>query len=35
MSEIEVEMKLYIEECQRLRNKVEEIIKSKDTFADP
>ena len=33
--ELEVEGKLYIEECQRLRNQLEEVIKSKDTFADP
>lgn len=35
MQEIEMEMKLYIDECQRMRNKMEDIIKSKDTFADP
>ncbi len=35
LTEIEVEMKLYIDECQRLRGKMEEVIKSKDTFADP
>mmetsp|Transcript_4509 Transcript_4509/g.5591 ORF Transcript_4509/g.5591 Transcript_4509/m.5591 type:complete len:224 (+) Transcript_4509:359-1030(+) len=33
--EIEVEIKLYIEECARLRQQLEEVIKSKDTFADP
>ena len=33
--EIEVEVKMYIEECARLRQQLEEVIKSKDTFADP
>lgn len=33
--EMEVEVKLYIEECARLRHQLEEVIKSKDTFADP
>lgn len=33
--EIEVEIKLYIEECARLRQQLEEVIKTKDTFADP
>lgn len=28
-------MKLYIDECARLRQQLEEVIKSKDTFADP
>ena len=33
--EIEVEVKLYMEECARLRHQLEEVIRSKDTFADP
>lgn len=28
-------MKMYIDECTRLRHQLEEVIKSKDTFADP
>ena len=28
-------MKLYIDECARLRQQLEEVIRSKDTFADP
>ena len=35
IAEIEVEMKMYIDECTRLRHQLEEVIKSKDTFADP
>ena len=35
ISEIEVEMKMYMDECTRLRHQLEEVIKSKDTFADP
>lgn len=35
MQEIELEIKLYMEECARLRSQLEEVIKSKDTFADP
>jgi hypothetical protein len=35
IAEIEVEMKLYMDECTRLRHQLEEVIKSKDTFADP
>lgn len=35
VAEIEVEMKLYIDECARLRGQLEEVIRSKDTFADP
>ncbi len=35
ITEIEVEMKLYMDECTRLRRQLEEVIKSKDTFADP
>ena len=33
--EIEIEVKLYMEECARLRHQLEEVIRSKDTFADP
>ena len=33
--EFEVEIKSYMDECVRLRNSLEEVIKSKDTFADP
>lgn len=33
--EIEVEVKMYMEECARLRHQLEEVIRSKDTFADP
>ena len=28
-------MKMYMDECTRLRHQLEEVIKSKDTFADP
>jgi hypothetical protein len=28
-------MKLYMDECARLRAQLEEVIRSKDTFADP
>ena len=35
IGEIEVEMKMYMDECTRLRHQLEEVIKSKDTFADP
>lgn len=35
IAEIEVEMKLYMDECARLRSQLEEVIRSKDTFADP
>ena len=35
ITEIEVEMKMYMDECTRLRHQLEEVIKSKDTFADP
>ena len=35
ISEIEVEMRAYIDECTRLKHQLEEVIKSKDTFADP
>ena len=35
LTEIEVEVKLYMDECARLRHQLEEVIKSKDTFADP
>ena len=35
IAEIEIEMKMYMDECTRLRHQLEEVIKSKDTFADP
>lgn len=35
LQEIEVEIKMYMDECTRLRHNLEEVIKSKDTFADP
>lgn len=35
ITEIEMEMKMYIDESTRLRYQLEEVIKSKDTFADP
>ena len=35
LKEIEVEIKVYIDECARLRQQLEEVMKSKDTFADP
>eukprot|EP00347_Sterkiella_histriomuscorum_P007882 403347201 len=35
LTEIEIENKMYIDECTRLRHQLEEVIKSKDTFADP
>lgn len=34
-TEIEIEIKMYMDECTRLRHQLEEVIKSKDTFADP
>ena len=33
--ETEMEIKMYMDECFRLRTSLEEVIKSKDTFADP
>ena len=33
--ETEQEIQIYMEECLRLRASLEEVIKSKDTFADP
>lgn len=33
--EQELEIKTYMDECVRLRSNLEEVIKSKDTFADP
>ena len=33
--ELEAEVRAYQEECTRLRQQLEEVIKSKDTFADP
>lgn len=35
ITEIEIEMKTYIDECARLRQQLEEVIISKDRFADP
>jgi len=35
LQELEVENKMYVDECARLRHQLEEVIKSKDTFADP
>ena len=35
ITELEVEMNMYMDECTRLRHQLEEVIKSKDTFADP
>ena len=35
LQEIEVEVKVYMEECAHLRHQLEEVIRSKDTFADP
>ena len=35
LQEVEVEIKVYIEECARLRKQLEDVIRSKDTFADP
>jgi hypothetical protein len=35
MQEMEVEMKMYIDECTRLRHIVEEVIKSRDPLSDP
>lgn len=35
IQEVEAEIKVYMHECGRLRNQLEEVIKSKDTFADP
>ena len=34
-AELEIEIKLYMEECARMRHQLEEVIRSKDTFADP
>jgi len=35
LKEIETEIKVYIEECARLRKQLEDVMRSKDTFADP
>lgn len=35
ITEIEVELKIYMDECTRMRRQLEDVIKSKDTFADP
>lgn len=34
-AELEVETKMFSDECVRLRHQLEEVIRSKDTFADP
>lgn len=33
--EMEIELRTFMDECTRLRQQLEEVIKSKDTFADP
>ena len=33
--EMEIEVRSYMDECNRLRVQLEEVIRSKDTFADP
>lgn len=35
LTEMEVENKMFMDECTRLRHQLEEVIKTKDTFADP
>lgn len=35
LHEFEIEMKLYVDECTWLKNKLEDVIWSKDPFADP
>ena len=32
---MEIEVRSYMDECNRLRVQLEEVIRSKDTFADP
>jgi len=32
---MDIELKAYADECKRLRVQLEEVIRSKDTFADP
>jgi hypothetical protein len=35
LNEVELEMKMYVDECTRLRHLLEEVIKSKDPLSDP
>ena len=35
LSEMEAELKMYADECQRLRAQLEELVRSRDSFADP
>lgn len=35
LQEFEIEMKLYVDECTRLKHMLEEVIRSKDPFSDP
>ena len=35
MNEMEVEMKIYVDECTRLRHLLEEVLKTKDPLSDP
>lgn len=35
LNELEVEMKLYVDECTRLRHMLEEVLRSRDPLADP
>jgi len=35
LQEADIELKTYVDECSRLRLQLEEVIRSKDTFADP
>lgn len=35
ISEIEVEMKIYVDECTRLRHMLEEVLRSRDPLSDP
>ena len=35
LHEFEVEMKMYVDECTRLRHMLEEVVRSKDPLADP
>ena len=35
LQEFEIEMKLYVDECTRLKYMLEDVIRSKDPFSDP
>ena len=35
LEEFEMEMKLYVDECIRLKHMLEEVMRSKDPFSDP